>query len=94
MGNCTYLNQKTNRSYQGIQTGDGIKASIDASGVIVRYVNVVEVIRAIDTTSAGGKPEIGFWRSARSRLVRGGQGRGTSADFGFSAFSATDGHIG
>jgi hypothetical protein len=83
LGNRTYLNHKTNRSYQGMQTGDLAKASIDTSGVIVGYVNHVEVIRAMDNTYPGGKPGIGLWLSARSGLLRGGQGRGTNADLGF-----------
>lgn len=87
----TCLNRNTNRSNQGIQTGDVVKASIDASGAIVGYVNGVEVIRAMDTTYPEGNPAIGFWLSARSGLLRGGQGRGTNADFGFSSFSGTDG---
>jgi len=37
---------------------------------------------------------IGFWLSARSGLLRDGQGSGTNADFGLSFFSMTDGPIG
>ena len=94
LGNFTYLNQKANSSYKGIRAGDVVKASIDAGGLIIGYVNGVEVIRAIDTTYAGGNPGIGFWLLARGGLLRRGQGRGTNADFGFSAFTATDGRTG
>jgi len=93
LGNFTYLNQHPNSNYKGIRTGDVVKATIDASGVIVGYVNGVEVIRAIDTTYRGGNPGIGFWLLARGGLLRRGQGAGTNADFGFSAFTATDGRI-
>lgn len=94
LGKFTYLNQKPNSSYKGIRAGDVVKASIDASGVIVGYVNGVEVIRAIDTTYRGGNPGIGFWLLARGGFLRRGQGSGTNADYGFSAFTATDGRIG
>lgn len=94
LGNFTYLNQKPNANYNGIQPGDVVKASIDASGVIIGYVNNIEVIRAVDTTYADGNPGIGFWLLARGGLLRRGQGRGTNADFGFSAISATDGRTG
>jgi len=94
LGNFTYLNQKTNSNYKGIQSGDVVKASIDASGTIVGYVNGVEVIRAVDTTYPGGNPGVGFWLLARGGLLRSGQGKGTNADYGFSAFTATDGRTG
>lgn len=94
LGKFTYLNQKPALSYKGIQKGDVVKASIDANGLIVGYVNGVEVIRAIDTTYVGGNPGIGFWLKARGGLLRRGQGTGTNADFGFSAFTATDGRQG
>ena len=75
----TCLNRNTNRSNQGIQTGDVVKASIDASGAIVGYVNGVEVIRVSYATYPGGNPTIGFltlctvlWLSTAFR-ERGGQ---------------------
>jgi hypothetical protein len=83
LGSFTYLNQKTNGNYKGIQTGDIVKATIDSKGLIIGFVNGVEVIRATDTTYARGNPGIGFWL-----LVRGGRGKGTNADYGFSAFMA------
>ena len=86
LGNFTYLNQHPNSNYHGIQTGDVVKATIDGNGLIIGYVNGVEVIRATDTTYTGGNPGIGFWL-----LARRGEGRGTNADYGFSAFTATDG---
>ncbi|MBV9877333.1 MAG: hypothetical protein JO025_21570 [Verrucomicrobia bacterium] len=86
LGNFTYLNQYANSNYHGIQTGDVVKATIDGNGLIIGYVNGVEVIRATDTTYVGGNPGIGFWLQ-----VRQGQGRGTNADYGLSAFTATDG---
>jgi len=86
LGSFTYLNQKANHNYKGIQTGDIVKATIDSNGLIIGSVNGVEVIRATDTTYARGNPGIGFWL-----LVRGGRGKGTNADYGFSTFSATDG---
>jgi hypothetical protein len=86
LGSFTYLNQKTNGNYKGIQTGDIVKATIDSKGLIIGFVNGVEVIRATDTTYARGNPGIGFWL-----LARGGRGKGTNADYGFSAFTATDG---
>ena len=85
LGSFTYLNQKANASYKGIRTGDVVKASIDRNGLIIGYVNDVEVIRAVDTTYTEGNPGVGFWLWAR-----GGQGVGTNADYGFSQFSATD----
>ena len=91
LGNFSYLNQKANSNYKGIQTGDVVKATIDGSGLIIGYVNGVEVIRATDTTYTGGNPGIGFWLLVRGGLLRGGQGKGTNADYGFSAFTATDG---
>jgi hypothetical protein len=94
LGKFTYLNQKAESSYKGIQKGDVVKASVDANGLIIGYVNGVEVIRAIDTTYVGGNPGIGFWLKARGGLLRRGQGTGTNADFGFSAFTATDGRKG
>jgi hypothetical protein len=94
LGNFTYLNQKPASTYKGIKTGDVVQASIDAHGLIIGYVNGVEVIRAIDTTYAEGNPGIGFWLLARGGFLRRGQGRGTNADFGLSAFSATDGRSG
>jgi hypothetical protein len=84
LGKFTYLNQKPNEKYNGIQTGDVVKATIDGNGLIIGYVNGVEVIRAIDTTYTGGNPGIGFWLEGR-------QGAGTNADYGFSALTATDG---
>ncbi|HXP87615.1 MAG TPA: hypothetical protein VN841_22980 [Bryobacteraceae bacterium] len=84
LGKFTYLNQKPNGKYSGIQTGDVVKATIDGNGLIIGYVNDVEVIRAIDTTYPGGNPGIGFW-------LKGRQGVGTNADYGFSALTATDG---
>ena len=86
LGNFTYLNQHASSNYHGIQTGDVVKATIDENGVIIGYVNGVEVIRAADTTYTGGNPGMGFWL-----LLRGEEGRGTNADYGFSAFTATDG---
>jgi len=86
LGDFTYLNQHANSNYRGIQTGDVVKATIDESGLIIGYVNGVEVIRATDATYTGGNPGIGFWL-----LARRGEGRGTNADYGFSAFTATDG---
>jgi hypothetical protein len=86
LGNFTYLNQHANSNYHGIQTGDVVKATIDGNGLIIGYVNGVEVIRATDTTYTGGNPGIGFWLE-----VKRGEGRGTNADYGFSAFTATDG---
>ena len=94
LGNFTYLNQKPASIYKGIKTGDVVKASIDEDGLIIGYVNGVEVIRAIDTTYAGGNPGIGLWLLARGGFLRRGLGRGTNADFGFSAFTATDGRSG
>jgi hypothetical protein len=94
LGKFTYLNQKAASSYKGIQKGDVVKASIDANGLIVAYVNGVEVIRAVDTTYVGGNPGIGFWLLARGGFFRRGQGTGTNSDFGFSAFTATDGRKG
>jgi hypothetical protein len=89
LGNFTYLNQKTNSNYKGIQSGDVVKATIDGNGLIIGYVNGVEVIRAADTTYGDGNPGIGFWLQ-----VSGGLGRWTNVDYGFSAFSATDGLTG
>jgi hypothetical protein len=86
LGNFTYLNQNPNGNYHGIQNGDVVKATIDAHGLIVGFVNGVEVIRATDTTYTSGNPGVGFWL-----LVQGGHGRGTNADYGFSTFTATDG---
>jgi hypothetical protein len=86
LGDFTYLNQQANGNYHGIQTGDVVKATIDGNGLIIGYVNGVEVIRATDTTYPGGNPGIGFWL-----LVKDREGRGTNADYGFSTFSATDG---
>ena len=86
LGDFTYLNQHPNSNYHGIQTGDVVKATIDESGLIIGYVNGVEVIRATDATYTGGNPGIGFWL-----LARRGEGRGTNTDYGFSAFTATDG---
>ena len=84
LGKFTYLNQKPNAKYNGIQQGDVVKATIDGNGLIIGYVNGVEVIRAIDTTYTAGNPGIGFWLEGR-------QGAGTNADYGFSALTATDG---
>jgi hypothetical protein len=84
LGKFTYLNQKPNGKYNGIQNGDVVKATIDGNGLIIGYVNGVEVIRAIDTTYTSGNPGVGFW-------LEGKQGVGTNADYGFSAFTATDG---
>jgi hypothetical protein len=86
LGNFTYLNQKPNNNYHGIQNGDVVKATIDGQGLIVGYVNGVEVIRATDTTYTNGNPGAGFWLR-----VQGGHGGGTNADYGFSSFTATDG---
>lgn len=86
LGDFTYLNQHAYGNYRGIQTGDVVKATIDGNGLIIGYVNGVEVIRATDTTYTGGNPGIGFWLWGRN-----GEGRGTNADYGFSAFTATDG---
>ena len=88
-GNFTYLNQKTNSNYKGIQTGDVVKATIDGNGLIIGYVNGVEVIRAADTTYRSGNPGIGFWLR-----ISGFRGRWTNVDYGFSAFTATDGLTG
>jgi hypothetical protein len=84
LGKFTYLSQKPNGKYNGIQTGDVVKATIDGNGLIIGYVNGVEVIRAIDTTYTGGNPGIGFW-------LEGKQGVGTNGDYGFSALTVTDG---
>jgi hypothetical protein len=84
LGKFTYLNQKTNGKYNGIRTGDVVRATIDGNGLIIGYVNGVEVIRAVDTTYSGGNPGIGFWLEGR-------QGVGTNADYGFSELTATDG---
>jgi hypothetical protein len=86
LGDFTYLNQQANGNYHGIQTGDVVKATIDGNGLIIGCVNGVEVIRATDTTYTGGNPGIGFWLQVKS-----GEGQGTNADYGFSAFTATDG---
>jgi hypothetical protein len=85
LGKFTYLNQKAEGSYHGIRTGDLVKATIDGNGLIIGYVNGVEVIRATDRTYTGGNPGMGFWL-----LARNGQGNGTNANYGFSAFTATD----
>jgi hypothetical protein len=92
LGSFTYLNQKPNSNYKGIKTGDVVKASIDGNGLIIAYVNGIEVIRAIDTTYSGGNPGIGFWLLPRGGLLRRGLGKGTNPDFGLSAFTATDYH--
>ena len=86
LGSFTYLNQQPNNNYHGIQTGDVVKATIDENGVIIGYVNGVEVIRATDKTYPSGNPGIGFWLLAERR-----EGRGSNADYGFSSFTATDG---
>ena len=84
LGKFTYLNQKASSNYKGIRTGDVVKATIDGNGLIIGYVNGVEVIRATDTTYTGGNSGIGFWLEGR-------QGVGTNADYGFSTLTATDG---
>jgi hypothetical protein len=86
LGSFTYLNQQPNGNYHGIQTGDVVKATIDENGVIIGYVNGVEVIRATDKTYPSGNPGIGFWLLAERR-----EGRRSNADYGFSSFTATDG---
>lgn len=94
LGSFRYLNQKPVNTYKGIKTGDVVKASIDEHGLIVGSVNGVEIIRAVDTKYAGGNPGIGFWLLPRGGFLRRGQGKGTNADFGFTAFTATDGRGG
>jgi hypothetical protein len=81
----TSINSRT-VTIHGIQTGDVVKATIDENGVIIGYVNGVEVIRATDKTYPSGNPGIGFWLLAERR-----EGRRSNADYGFSSFTATDG---
>jgi len=59
-----------------------IKATIDANGLIIAYLNNVEMVRATDTTFATGNPGIGFYVSGAT---------GLDANFGLASFTATDG---
>ena len=80
-GNFTTLASE-NSNYHGIKDGDVVSATIDANGLIIGYVNGVEVMRATDTTYTSGNPGIGF------DMV--GAGSSANSEFGFSNFSASN----
>ena len=73
-----------NNAYQGITTGDVVKASIVGSTITV-YVNGIVVGQATDSTFASGSPGVGFWMSNAPES--------TSGDYGFMSFSASDGSM-
>jgi len=80
LGSFTLLN--VNYGAPQVRNGDVIKATIDANGLIIAYLNNVEMVRATDTTFATGNPGIGFYVSGAT---------GLGANFGLSSFTATDG---
>ena len=78
LGDFTSLANENN-NYHGIKTGDVIVAQI-INGLITVFQNGVVVCQANDNTFTSGSPGVGFdiWS-------------GYASDFGWSAFSATDG---
>ena len=80
LGNFTYV---VRTKGPGLKNGDVVKATIVGS-TITAYINNVQVARGTDATYSRGSPGIGFYL----------EGAGTSSDFGFTRFTATDGSIG
>ena len=79
LGDFTLLDS---RGYYA-KNGDVVKATITSGGVITTYLNGTPLFSVTDTTYSGGSPGMGFYL----------QGGPSSDDpnFGFSAYSATDG---
>lgn len=70
------------RNGPGINAGDVLKATIVGS-TITAYINDVSVLSGADTTYTSGAPGIGFFLA--------GTDSSHNSEFGFTAFTATDG---
>jgi hypothetical protein len=79
LGKFSYLNVKNGAQF-GVKNGDVVKATM-IGNVITVFINGVQVNQATDNTYASGSPGIGFYLQGAS---------GSSQDYGFSSFSATD----
>jgi hypothetical protein len=74
----TYVNSTNG---PGLHDGDVVEATI-LGGTITVYINGTQILQGTDTTYASGNPGMGFYLQGAS---------GLNADYGFTAFSATDG---
>lgn len=71
-------------SSAGCVDGDVLKATVSNTGLITAYKNGVAIVSITDTTFRTGSPGMGFY-------IQGGSDSVPNADFGASAFTATDG---
>jgi hypothetical protein len=89
LGRFAYLSQKQGPEY-GVTNGDIVKATA-VGGVIIGYINGVEMIRATDNTYADGSPGMGFWfKKSSSRKFWLSKTGGVNTDCGFRRFAAWD----
>lgn len=84
--NFVYIDDKVGT---GLVTGNRIKATVNASGLISAYEDVgsgyVLIASGTDTTYRRGAPGIGIWNNT-------GGAPGTNSNFGLTSFTATATH--
>jgi hypothetical protein len=78
LGNFSYVDENDSTDY--VKDGDVVKATIVGSTISV-YKNGILLFTCADSTYSSGNPGMGFFL----------YGQGTSSNYGFSSFSATDG---
>ena len=80
LGDFTYVGKRSGAQCR-IQTGDVVKATAVGTTITV-YINNVKIFSVTDSTWSDGNPGLGFFLKGAP---------GVNADFGFSAYTASDG---